>query len=192
MTVATTGSTTLHSARSPESADARDLTAEDLWAIPRVGAPVPSPAGGVFAVAVTRYDMEQNKGRSRIWLVPMRGGEPRPLTSSDHSSAEPAFSPDGHDLAFTRRVDDGKSQLHVMPLDGGESRKLTDLPLGAFDPRWLPDGSGIVFGSMLLKGHLTAEATRAELERRDKDPVLGDKVPGVIDRTTRTSSSAAP
>jgi len=171
MTVATTGFNTLHSARSPKSPGARALTTEDLWALPRVGPPVPSPAGGVFAVAVTRYDMEANKGRSRIWLVPLSGGDPRPLTSADHSSSEPAFSPDGKDLAFSRRGEDGKSQIHLMPLDGGESRKLTDLPLGAFDPRWLPDGSGIVFAGMLLKGHLTPDATRAELERRDKDPV---------------------
>ena len=171
MTVATTGISPLHAARSPQSADARALTAEDLWALPRVGAAVPSPAGGLFAVAVTRYDMEQNKGRSRIWLVPTGNGEARALTSPDHSSAEPAFSPDGNDLAFTRRGDDGKTQLYVMPLDGGESRRLTDMPLGAFDPHWLPDGSGIVFASMLLKGHLTIDATRAELERRDKDPV---------------------
>src|SRR5262249_20199332 len=79
--------------------------------------------------------------------------------------------PDGKRLAFTRKVDGGKSQLHVMPLDGGEAQKLTDLPLGAFDPMWLPDGSGIVFGSMLIKGHLTPAATKAEIERREKDPV---------------------
>ena len=58
-----------------------------------------------------------------------------------------------------------------MPLDGGEAQKLTDLPLGAFDPTWLPDGSGIVFVTHLIRGHWTVEATRAEIERREKDPV---------------------
>ena len=38
-------------------------------------------------------------------------------------------------------------------------------------PRWLPDGSGIVVGAMVLTGHLSPEATAAELERREKDPV---------------------
>ena len=45
------------------------------------------------------------------------------------------------------------------------------MPLGVFDPQWLPDGSGIVFASPLFKGHLTIEATTAEIERREKDPV---------------------
>ena len=172
MTVMTLPSTTLHAPRKGE----RPLTAQDLWAVPRVGSPVPSPDGSALAVTVTTYDLEKNHGQGRIWLVPTpaasRGASaPRPLTSPEYSSAEPAFSPDGKRLAFTRKVDGGKAQLHVMPLDGGEAQKLTDLPLGAFDPQWLPDGSGIVFGTYLIKGHLTPEATKAELERRDKDPV---------------------
>ncbi len=167
MSVLSLPSTTLYPAR----AGRRSLTAQDLWAVPRVGAPVPAPDGAWLAVTVTRYDVEKNAGRGRIWRVPSRGGEPRPLTSSELSSGEPAFSPDGRRLVFTRKVDGGKAQLHVMPLDGGEAQKLTDLPLGVFDPTWLPDGSGIVFGTWLLRGHLTPEATRAELERREKDPV---------------------
>jgi dipeptidyl aminopeptidase/acylaminoacyl peptidase len=172
MSVMTLPSTTLYPARKGE----RPLTAQDIWALPRVGSPVPSPDGTMVAVTVTTYDLEKNQGKGRIWLVPARSGaavadQPRPLTSPDSSSSDPAFSPDGKRLAFTRKVEGGKSQLHVMPLDGGEAQKLTDLPLGVFDPTWLPDGSGIVFGTMLVKGHLTPEATRAEIERRDKDPV---------------------
>lgn len=167
MSVMISPSTALYPARKGE----HPLTAEDIWAVPRVGSPVPSPDGTVLAVTVTTYDLEKNQGKGRIWLVPARGGEPRPLTSPDFSSSDPAFSPDGKRLAFTRKVDGGKAQLHVMPLDGGEAQKLTDLPLGAFDAMWLPDGSGIVFGTMLIKGHLTPEATKVELERREKDPV---------------------
>ena len=167
MSVMTVPSTRLYPARAGE----RPLTAEDIWAVPRVGSPVPSPDGTMLAVAVTTYDLEKNAGKGRIWLVPAHGGEPRPLTSPEFSSGDPAFSPDGRRLAFTRKVDGGKAQLHVMPLDGGEAQKLTDLPLGVFDATWLPDGSGVVFGTYLLRGHLTPEATKAEIERREKDPV---------------------
>jgi dipeptidyl aminopeptidase/acylaminoacyl peptidase len=167
MSVMTIPSTSLHPARKGE----HPLTAHDIWAVPRVGAPIPSPDGTMLAVTVTSYDLEKNVGKGRIWLVPTRSGEARALTSPDFSSTDPAFSPDGRRIAFTRKVDGGKTQIHVMPLDGGEPQKLTDLPLGAFDPTWLPDGSGIVFVAMLLKGHLSPEATKAELERREKDPV---------------------
>src|SRR5262245_36430609 len=97
MTVMTHDSTMIHPARSGP----RPLTAEDLWAIPRVGSPVPSPDGKACAVTVTSYDVEKNEGKSRIWLVPVEGGEPRALTAPEISSGEPAFSPDGRKLAFT-------------------------------------------------------------------------------------------
>ena len=48
---------------------------------------------------------------------------------------------------------------------------LIFLPLGVAGPRWQPDGSGIVFGTKLLRGHLTPEGTQKELERREQDPV---------------------
>ena len=149
----------------------RPFTADDLWHIPRVGDPVASPRGDVIAVPVTTFDVTKNEGVCRIWLLPSAGGEPRAMTTPDASSDSPAFSPSGDRLAFTRRIDKGKPQLYVMSTDGGEGRKLTDLPLGVFDPTWLPDGSGIVFGSMLLTGHLTPQATKAEIERREQDPV---------------------
>ena len=171
MTVMTSAMSVLYPARQ----GARALSAEDLWALPRVGAPTLAPDGTWLAVAVTTYDLEKNEGRSRIWRVSAKGGEPLALTSEDSSSAEPAISPDGLRLAFTRKCDapltKGRRQLFVMPLAGGEARRLTDLPLGAFDPQWLPDGSGLVFAAQLLRGHFNPEATQKELERREKDPV---------------------
>src|SRR5262245_15257061 len=171
MTVVTPAMNVLHAARKA----ARPMTAEDLWAIPRVGAPVVSPDGTWLAVAITTYDLEKNEGRARIWRVDANSGAGVPLTSDEVSSGEPAISPDGTRLAFTRKDTAaggaGKKQVFVLPLSGGEARKVSNLPLGAFDPKWLPDGSGLVFAGALIKGHLTAEATKAEIERREKDPV---------------------
>ncbi len=168
MTVLATPLTTLHPARKGP----RPMTAEDLWELPRVGTPQPSPDGRFAIVPVTTYAIEKNEPRTRLWRVPLDGGgEPLALTSPDASAGDPRLSPDGHQLAFTRKDENGKAQLMVMPLDGGEARRLTSLPLGVFDPRWLPDGTGIVVAGMLLRGHLTSEATAAELKRRADDPV---------------------
>ncbi len=171
MTVMTPAMSTLYPARKA----ARAMTAEDLWAIPRVGAPVISPDGSWLAVGVTTYDLEKNEGRGRIWRVWAKGGDPIPLTSAETSSAEGAISPDGTQLAFTRKADSpmatGKRQMFVLPLTGGEARRVTDLPLGAADPRWMPDGKGLVFVAPLIRGHATIEATKAEIDRREKDPV---------------------
>jgi dipeptidyl aminopeptidase/acylaminoacyl peptidase len=170
MPVSTRPATTVHPAVRPGG---RPLTAEDLWRVPRVGTPQPSPDGRFGIVPVTAYDLEKNEGRTRLWLVPADGrGEPRPLTAPEASSSQPRVSPDGRRVAFVRKRDKAeKAQLHVLPLDGGEAEKLTDLPLGVSDPRWFPDGRRIAFVSPLVKGHLTIEATKQVLEERDKNPV---------------------
>lgn len=155
----------------PARRGTRPLKAEDLWTQPRVGAPAPFPDGKSVVVPVTRWNIDKNEARTQFLAVPTTGGVPRAITTTDASASEPRVSPDGKRLAFTRKDASGRSQLMLLPLDGGEARKLTELPLGVFDPRWLPDGSGIVFGSYLLKGHLTHEQTALELKRRADDPV---------------------
>ena len=59
MTVMSTASTTLHAARKGP----RPMTAQDLWSIPRLGAPAPLPDGSGCAVAVTTCDLEKNEAK---------------------------------------------------------------------------------------------------------------------------------
>ncbi len=163
---------TTHTLVHPARPGTRRLDAAALWAIPRVGGPVPSPNGRAALVAVTTYDTEKDKGRARIWLVPADGSAPRALTAADADAREPAWSPDGTRICFTRKgpEKDAKPQVHVMAIDGGEAEKVTDLPVGCFDARFTPDGRSLVFGVKLLRGFPTVEATKAELERREKEP----------------------
>lgn len=159
---------TLYPATNPGK---RPLTAEDLWKFARVGSPVPLPDGSAAVLSVTTYDVDQNRGRSRLWLVPLAGGLPKAITAEEFSSNEPDISPDGKRIAFVRGQGDEKPQLYVLPVDGGEAERLTDLPLGVFDPRWFPDGKRIAFGAYLFSEAPTPEGTKELAERRAKDPV---------------------
>ena len=58
--------------------DRHPLTVDDLWAIPRVGAPAPSPDGAWVVYPVTIYDMEENRGNADLWLVATAAGAPIP------------------------------------------------------------------------------------------------------------------
>ena len=92
------------------------------------------------------------------------GAKPRQLTSSKEGATQPAWSPDGRQLAFVRTVDE-KPQVFVMAAAGGEGRQLTRYKHGATAPKWSPDGRQILFSSAiplreLLKDSLLNAAKR--------------------------------
>jgi len=154
------------------------MTAERLWTLPRVGAPLPSPDGRHLCVAVAEPDPDTGSlHTSRLWLVPTGGGIARPLTHPGRHATEPSFSPDGRRLAFCTaprpepHTRPEPAQIALLSLEGGEAEVLTDVGLGAFDPQWLPDSSGLVFGVRLFDGHLTLSASAAEKARREEHPV---------------------
>jgi dipeptidyl aminopeptidase/acylaminoacyl peptidase len=170
------------------------ITVEDLWALPRVGAPVPSPDGANVLVPVATYSMESNEGATRLWLVPAdadgagsgRAGDPaRPLTTAEASSGQPAWSPEGARIAFVRKPGGTKNetkgkpgakysdqpQLYVLPLDGGEPKRVTDLPLGVVDPRWFPDGRRIAFLSPVYIDALGIDSAAKRAKDIEENPV---------------------
>lgn len=175
----------------------RAMTVEDLWALPRVGAPAPAPDGSSVVVPVTTYSMESNKGTTRLWHLELAAGgarragggskskTPRPLTADDVSSSAPVFSPDGRRVAFFRKPGPGKvdlkaaggpkyteeAQLYILSLDGGEAQRCTDLPFGAADAHWFPDGRRIAFVSEVYREARDLAATAKRKQERDEDPV---------------------
>ncbi len=168
----------------------RPMTAEDLWNVPVVGVPAPSPDGAELVVPVTTYSVADNKGKTRLWRVPsdatragrgVRGDAARPLTGTDDSSNSPAWSPDGASIAFIRKpggsaqkggpehVD--QAQVHVMPADGGEAQRLTDLPHGVAGLRWFPDGRRIAFTSKVHIDTLTLDGAATRKKTLADEPV---------------------
>lgn len=133
----------------------------------RVGRPAVAPGGEFAVVPVTRYDVEANKGRTRLYRVG-RDGVATPLTAEGTDSTNPVVSPDGTRVAFLRKADadDAKPQVHVMPLDGGEPDCLTDFPLGAAGPQWMPDGRALIVPATVIVGKEDLEVTRAEVKAR--------------------------
>lgn len=116
----------------------RHLSAEVLWAIERIGAPVISPAGGHVVAPVTRYDTDTDESETRLWMFSSSGDVQRPLTKAGTSAGNPVFSPDGTILAFTaRRDDDEAAQIYLLPMDApGEATRLTDVPTGVSAVKW--------------------------------------------------------
>ena len=67
------------------------------------------------------------------------------LTNDAHVDTDPAYSPDGSQIAFVRQTDGGEFTLWTMPADGGAAVALTPPGVSARHPSWSPDGAHIVF-----------------------------------------------
>ncbi|TVP75466.1 MAG: amidohydrolase [Gemmatimonadales bacterium] len=79
-----------------------------------------------------------------IWLVPLDGGEARPLTRGMAFDAMPRFSPDGERVVFVSDRSGGEN-LWMMSVDGSDTVQVTRGNNNSYQsPAFSPDGTYIV------------------------------------------------
>lgn len=148
----------------------RAITHEDLWTMPRVGAPAISPDGRWVAVGVVEPAYDEAQQVSDLWVVRVDGrAAPRRLTSTPGGESGATWSPDSTRLAFSaRRGGDDIAQIYVIDVAlGGEAQRVTTVSTGARVPRWSPDGAALLFTSDVYPGARTdAENKAAAAERK--------------------------
>jgi dipeptidyl aminopeptidase/acylaminoacyl peptidase len=108
------------------------------WSIRR---PAWSPDGKSLALVL------QNTGWDKIYLEPLTGGPPRPITTGEGEDDEPVFSPSGDLLAFVSNRDKPEERhVWVISPDGKPARLVADVSAGVdSDPVWSPDGHDIYY-----------------------------------------------
>lgn len=151
------------------TAIARPITHEDLWRMPRVAAPVPSPDGSQAVFTVTFPEYEADRSSTDIWLVATDGrGQPRQLTFDRGGESGLAWSPDGRRIAFVaKRGEDEAPQAFVLDLaGGGEARRVTGIVTGARNPAFSPDGRQLLFISNVPRDSHDEESRRAQVTAR--------------------------
>ncbi|WP_205499921.1 S9 family peptidase [Rufibacter psychrotolerans] len=135
----------------------------DLLKIKQIGAVALSPDGRQVAYTVTSIEPDpaqkhEYKYMTQLYLQPSNGSAPaRQLTYGGSSATQPAWSPDGKQLAFVR-VTEGKPQIFLLSFAGGEPLQLTTFKYGASQPRWSPNGQQILFTSGLKLNELLADS----------------------------------
>jgi tricorn protease len=81
-----------------------------------------------------------------LWAVARSGGQARRLTATPGVEADPRFSPDGSQIAFSATVA-GNTDVYVIPSAGGDARRLTYHPGIDVVRGWTPDGRRVIFAS---------------------------------------------
>ena len=131
-------------------AQKRPITEKDLFKFVWIADPQLSPDGSQVAFVRVSVSDKKDDYDTAIWVVAVKGGEPRALTSGPRDTS-PQWSPDGARIAFVRSVEkDGHRQppqIFMLYMSGGEAQQLTKLPKGASRPTWSPDGKMIAFNS---------------------------------------------
>ena len=94
-------------------------------------------------LAVSHHTNED--ANSRIYIVPLVGGEPVLVTEKGPSYLH-GWSPDGRSLAYCA-ARDGQYDIYTISVEGGAETQLTDLPGLDDGPEYSPDGEYIWFNS---------------------------------------------
>ncbi|MBI4364984.1 MAG: S9 family peptidase [Candidatus Latescibacteria bacterium] len=157
----------------------RPVSPEDLFQLRFVDSIALSPDGTRVVYQVRTIASERDAYESHLWLVPVRGGEPRRLTFGEHKNGSAAWSPDGRWIAFVSDRRDKKAQIYRLSLEGGEAERLTDLDGDIGGLAWSPDGEKISFAYRAADppetGHLPGsvaakKAAEAKAEKKEPKP----------------------
>lgn len=99
-----------------------------------------------------KFDGEGFLGDARrhILVVSAEGGRPRQITDGDWNDSQPAWSPEGREIAFvSNRTEDRerntRADIWVAPLDGGEPHQVTASDGVYGNPAYSPDGKWLAF-----------------------------------------------
>jgi Tol biopolymer transport system component len=79
------------------------------------------------------------------WSKPSRPLRLFPLTGNAGLEMNPAFSPDGKQVAYSWDGNRRNFDIYVKPVEGGAPRRLTDNAAHDVHPTWSPDGQRIAF-----------------------------------------------
>jgi dipeptidyl aminopeptidase/acylaminoacyl peptidase len=147
----------------------RPLEIDDLFRIQRVGEPQLSPDGKWVAYTVSNTSLDEGKSGTRLWMVPLAGGEALPMTLEGTAVSRPRWSPDGRYLSFMAARNGGKSQVWALDRRGGEARALAEIEQGVSGYDWSPDGKRLLLS-------LRDPEEKKEGKKGAKEPYVVDRL----------------
>jgi len=84
--------------------------------------------------------------QGRLWLMPIQGGEAKPITDEFGDARQPSWSPDGEQVTF-QGYWEGNWHIYTIHKDGTNLQQLTNGVQDYREPHWSPDGQTIAFAT---------------------------------------------
>jgi serine/threonine-protein kinase len=146
---------------------ARRATTSNLWwmPLPAPGSPAASARDAerltqgsqrIESVALSpdgewlAFDSDR-AGNFDIYVSPVSGGDPRPITTHGADDFNPSWSPDGQWIGF-HSFRNGNRDLFIASADGSVVRPLSDAATHEMGATWSPDQSEIAFARSEWEG----------------------------------------
>jgi TolB protein len=83
------------------------------------------------------------EGREQLFVAEVDGHNEHQMTHDATDKEDPAWSPDGRQLAYV--LVGPRNSLHVMNIDGSGDQVLTPPTQSPIHPEWMPDGRSILY-----------------------------------------------
>jgi dipeptidyl aminopeptidase/acylaminoacyl peptidase len=148
------------------------FSVHDMLAMDRITEPRVSPDGRRVVFTVRTTDLDENKGKHDLWIVPVDGTDARRLTSHPSADRNPCWTPDGSSVVFLS-TRSGSSQVWRIGVDGGEAEQVTHLPLDAGNLVLSPDGEHIAFTMEVFPDCNSLADTKRRLDERAEQKSSG-------------------
>jgi dipeptidyl aminopeptidase/acylaminoacyl peptidase len=139
------------------------FSVHDMLTMDRLSDPQVSPDGKWIVFVLRGTDLQENRGRTDLWLIGADGTGLRRLTSHPQGDSNPRWTPDGKFVFFISTRSDS-AQVWRIRVDGGEAQQVTDLPLDVANLLISPDGKYIAFTMEVFPDCKTIAQTKDKLD----------------------------
>jgi dipeptidyl aminopeptidase/acylaminoacyl peptidase len=120
------------------------LTPEILWKFGRISDHQLSPDGETIIFTVTRFDYKTNGSVSKIYSVPVEGGETRQVTDDGSSCYHPRWKPDGSAIGYISAAS-GDPQIWEVSVNGTENQQVSSIEGGITGFEYSPNGNMVLY-----------------------------------------------
>jgi len=115
--------------------------------------------------------------RDRIWIIPIKGGEPRAVTTKGSTARKPVWTPDGKALSFLSDRATEHTQVWALKFGlFGEAEQLTKLKRSANSIKWSPQGDKLLFVFKDKKTKKKDPNTRQDSDDKTEKPWVIDRL----------------
>ncbi len=144
----------------------------DMLAMDRISDHQVSPDGRTIVFVRRVTDLENDRGRTDLWSVPVVGGAPKRLTDHPDADTSPRWSADGDSIFFISSRS-GSAQVWSLPAEGGVAKQISDLPLPVSNLVVSPDGKTLAFTADVFIDCPDLACTRKRLDDRSANKRTG-------------------